>query len=202
MAFSGGGRGISRLLQSLKRNYCKLTANEDWRGGGESIRILRRPIGGSGRSHCDTTKILRSPSPRPFSSPSCRVALLFRCFGNLKKNQKQQEAKSEKQQAVAQFFNFSADIPPFRGIKFLSMRFSGSLPLSHLWNPGIKTVRSRREKKKSPRIIALAMRRRPDRNPTMALRNTNAYDMIENSRLKIDSKTRTKEKRVKQRNNI
>ena len=36
----------------------------------------------------------------------------------------------------------------------------------------------------------------------MALRNTNAYDMIENSRLKIDSKTRTKEKRVKQRNNI
>ena len=39
------------------------------------------------------------------------------------------------------------------------------------------------------------MRRRADRNPTMALRNTNAYDMIENSRLKIDSKTRTKEKK-------
>ena len=112
MAFSGSGRGISRLLQSLKRNYCKLTANEDWRGG-ESIRILRSPIGGSGRFHCDTTKILWSPSPKPFSSPSCRVALLFRCFGNLKKNQKQQEAKSEKQQAVAQFFNFSAEIPPF-----------------------------------------------------------------------------------------
>ena len=32
----------------------------------------------------------------------------------------------------------------------------------------------------------------------MALRNTNAYDMIENSRLKIDSKTRTKEKKVKE----
>ena len=32
----------------------------------------------------------------------------------------------------------------------------------------------------------------------MVLRNTNAYDMIENSRLKSDSKMRTNEKKVKQ----
>ena len=102
MAFSGGGRGISRLLQSLKRNYCKLTANEDWRGGGESIDFI-------------VTQPKSFDHLPPGLSPVHRAAL--HCCSDAsviwKKNQKQQEAKSEKQQAVAQFFNFLADIPPF-----------------------------------------------------------------------------------------
>ena len=88
MAFIGNRRGISRLLQSLKGELWQIDCHWEWSPSIPFPGDKYLPVPCTSLHFCSNASVIWE-------------------------NQKKQEAKSEKQQAAAQCFNFLVEMPSF-----------------------------------------------------------------------------------------